>query len=122
MNSFVIKIAIVGVLVVMGAFYINMLNKKIYKLERDKASLEQSLLVANFSASMCKEEIEYQNEKLNSIRADYNMTIQQLQSWKEKPVKIKYVYKNIIKEIQSDECEDIKSVIDATRTIDYGIL
>lgn len=63
--------------------------------------------------------IKNQNEKIENNQIDLDTKLKELEEWKNKPAEIKY--KEIIKfkEIKSNECIDIKNIIDSIRTTSF---
>jgi uncharacterized protein HemX len=63
--------------------------------------------------------IKNQNEKIENNQIDLDTKLKELEEWKNKPAEIKY--KEIIKfkEIKSNECTDIKNIIDSIRTTSF---
>lgn len=63
--------------------------------------------------------IKNQNEKIENNQIDLDTKLKELEEWKNKPAEIKY--KEIIKfkEIKSNECSDIKNIIDIIRTTSF---
>lgn len=63
--------------------------------------------------------IKNQNEKIENNQIDLDSKLKELEEWKNKPAEIKY--KEIIKfkEIKSNECIDIKNIIDSIRTTSF---
>ena len=84
-------------------------------LEVEKAKLEvEKAKNVNLNAS-----IKNQNEKIENNQIDLDTKLKELEEWKNKPAEIKY--KEIIKfkEIKSNECTDIKNIIDSIRTTSF---
>lgn len=63
--------------------------------------------------------IKNQNEKIENNQIDLDTKLKELEEWKNKPAEIKY--KEIIKfkEIKSNECTDIKNIINSIRTTSF---
>ena len=101
------------------SLYIEVLGSQIEKINAE-LSKSQSLLALekanniNLSAS-----IEAQNNKIELIKNDYDSKNKEFEQWKQKPAEIKY--KEIIKkiEVKSNECKDIKIIIDDIRNTSF---
>lgn len=78
------------------------------KLEESNRELNRSILVQN-------DAIELMAINKSKIDAEYA-------EWKAKPAKVRYevIYK--MREVKSDDCEDIKSVLDSSKSIDFNSL
>jgi hypothetical protein len=60
---------------------------------------------------------------IESLKVNKDSAVSKLKKWKALPLKIKYIHTpTVIKEVQSNECEDIKKSIDAMRDIDFNSL
>lgn len=66
--------------------------------------------------------IKRQNEEMSKISVDLDEARQTLDEWKSKKPEVRYevIYK--IREVKSDECEDIKSVVGGVRSLDFNEL
>ena len=65
--------------------------------------------------TVIKATIESQNKAIDSQKVELAEKLQELEDWKNQPPEIKY--KEVIKyaEVKSNECEDIKNVINSIR-------
>ena len=78
-------------------------------------SLRQDLIKANVEAQQEKannkvlnSEIQKQNAIIDQNKIDYDLKLREFEKWKQNR-------KVIIKEVKSDECEDIKNILDDIR-------
>lgn len=69
-----------------------------------------------------KKTVANQNEAVSKIAIDLDEARRSLDEWKRKPPEVRYevIYK--IREVKSNECEDIKSVIGGVRSLDFNEL
>lgn len=88
------------------------LNAEVTKLHK-----KNSNLLLNYEKS--KEELEKQNTKIKELSAGMLQQMEELKKWKSKKPEIRYekIYK--IREVKSDDCEDVKSTLDAIRNLEY---
>jgi hypothetical protein len=96
-------------------FTVNSLSSEIIELQETNKNL-------NINYKNSQIELKEQSEKLLSLSADYKQKIKELSDWKNKEPKVRYEKIYSIREVKSDDCEDIKNTIDDVRTIDYGEL
>lgn len=83
--------------------------------------LENSKL--DSSVTSLKLSLDRQTLATTEISVDYNNSIAELNAWKDKPAKTKYItIPATIREVKSNECNDTKSAINIIRTIDYSLL
>lgn len=90
------------------------------------ASLEKSLFeqyadaaVSEMEKSECREAVTTQNEKLMAMRINYEDRVTALETRKQLPAAVRYevAYKeNPTMEVKSDECKDIKDLLDSIRS------
>ena len=63
--------------------------------------------------------IEKQNLLVELNKADYENNLKEYQNWKDKPPEVKYKEVIKYKEVKSNECEDIKAVINSIRSTSF---
>lgn len=115
----IIIITIFITILAIQSLYIKTLSSQVENLN-SKLSKTESLLALekanniNLSAS-----IQAQNNKIELIKNDYDSKNKEFEQWKQKPAEIKY--KEIIKkiEVKSNECKDIKIIIDDIRNTSF---
>ena len=87
------------------------LEKKIAEQNADAALLE-------LEKSECRAAVKVQNETLMSMRGEYEKRKKELEARKQLPASVRYevIYKeNPTMEVESDECKDIKNLLDSIR-------
>jgi len=107
-------------------FYINNLKNTIkdYEIKISEVKLES----INFKrqSELLKTSLNQQNKVVNNLKTDYKKSIITLKEWKSKPKEIRYevIYKTIYKNkvTKSNECEDIKIMLDNIATLNYNSL
>ena len=96
-------------------------ESQISELELMVAEMDTQILVEHNNVLQLNRVIEKQNEAITLLAADYDTNVKEFEAWKAKPKKIKYVdvvkYVNV--EVKSNECEDIKAVIDSIRNTSF---
>jgi len=105
---------LVGIIALM--YYQNtQLDKEIVKAN-SKAYIQQK------SINECKDTIDTQNDSIEALAIDYEHNFNKLQELQNKPDKIRYkvIYKEIPTiEVKSNECEDIKTLLDDIRSTGF---
>lgn len=111
-----------AVIAAMGA-YMFILSQKVDSLESSLQSSQVKVLTGEVNLRTCKASLTKQNEKFESLSADYDNARSAVEHWKAKPaeVRYKYIYKTIGK-VKSNECNDTKSMLDSVRNIDFNSL
>ena len=122
LNKNLIAFGAIFVAVIGLYFYIHSLKSDIqelyFKLERSKTELANTKL----EAERYKNALDKQSEKIESLKSDIKNKTKILVKWKTLPPRIKYKTITKIREVQSDECKDIKAQLDSIRKFDYNSL
>jgi len=113
---------VVGIIVFALYFYIHGLNNKIDDLESSLMKNQVKLANTKLESTRYKAALDSQNKEIEQLRAHTTLAEAKLKKWKNRPPDIKYkvIYKT--REVKSNECSDIKSVIDGVRAIDFSSL
>lgn len=98
--------------------YLN-LQDEIENLENEKLILNSKLLIEKTNNITAKAIIDKQNKEIESKKVDYEKNIKDFEEWKNKPQEIKYKEVIKYKEIKSNECEDIKDIINSIRSTSF---
>ena len=85
-------------------------TKKREKTESEKIELSYKLAQETRNNLTLKNSIELQNKALKQIEVDYNNKIKEFENYKPQ---IKYI------EVKSDECKDIKLILDDIRSSSF---
>lgn len=92
------------------------------QLETKVAELETSLVICNTNKVAVENALASQNDKVEAMRADSEAALRKYQELAEKPPEIRYevVYKKVPTiGGKSDECEEIKKLVDDIRSAGY---
>ena len=113
---------VVFVIAVSLYFYISSLKSEISQLRAELMDTKISLVQQERQSELYKSSLDRQSDYIESIKAGREKALSDLQKWKNKPEKVKYkvIYKT--REIKSNDCKDIKAVIDGVRAIDFSSL
>ena len=109
-NWFLIGTLLVAIIFIFGLVIQNT-NLKLDKLnlQSEIDSLNYELATEKNNYNQLKDRLENQNKIIDDLKIDYEKNIKEFEDWKNKPVEIKY------KEVKSNECKDIKLIIDDIR-------
>ncbi len=122
-NRVAIEFSVLLIFILFAYFYTNSLKSDISELKLSNSTLSTEISNKTLSNERLKLSLEHRNKEIENERYNRNLTEEKLKKWKALPRKIKYIHTPaIIKEIRSDECEDIKKSIDAMRDIDFNSL
>jgi len=107
---------------IVGYVYISSLKTQIITLRDTLKDNQIELANYKLASARCKSALDKQNDTVESLKANETLNLAKLKKWRNQPIKDKYkVIKKIIK-VESDECKDIKNVLNAVPTIDYNSL
>lgn len=116
-------VSTVTIMLIIGLyFYIHSLKSQISDLQ---SSLKDSQVeIANYKleSSRLRNVLAQQSEKIEALKSDKQNALKTLAKWKELPPKVKYKTITKIREVKSDECEDIKNQLDAIKRINFSSL
>ena len=110
-----------GICVVLIVLSIWLTTTKL-QLETKVAQLETSLVVCSTNKLAVENALSSQNEKVEAMRVDNEVALKMYQELVEKPPEIRYegVYKKVPTiGVKSDECEEIKKLVDDIRNAGY---
>lgn len=117
----ILIMALVSLLTILAisAVYIKMQTVKIEFLQENTRKLEIEISNEKANNVTLSSTIKNQNQKIAEHQNNYDIKIKEFQEWKDKPAEIKY--KEIIKykEVKSNECKDIKSIINDIRNTSF---
>lgn len=117
-----IMAGIAGVLLVSLYFYIHGLHQDIEALKKSLLTNQVKLANSKLQSTRYKAALDSQNKEIEGLKAQRTLAESKLKKWKSKPPDVKYkvIYK--VREVKSDDCKDIKNVIDTVRHFDYNSL
>ena len=103
-------------------FYINDVKK-----ERDNYKSENSVLREQIAYSKLEKErletaIREQNNHIKQLELNEQLARSKLKKWKDKPPNIRFKTITKIREVQSNECKDIKTQLDSIKHTDFSSL
>jgi hypothetical protein len=115
-SSYIYAFGVVAMLLLGG--YVLDLKNNIATLEEELSEANKTLFMQKLVSSNCLEEVEIQNKEFIKIANEKERLIADLDAWMAKPPKVRYetIYKKIPSlEVKSDECKDIKNLINDIR-------
>ncbi|HKM19360.1 MAG TPA: hypothetical protein VJY14_04775 [Aliarcobacter sp.] len=98
--------------------YLN-LQDEIENLENEKLILNSKLLIEKTNNITAKAIIDKQNKEIESKKVDYEKNIKDFEEWKNQPPETRYKEVIKYKEVKSNECEDIKNIINSIRSTSF---
>jgi len=106
--------------------YIYSLKVQISTLSTDLLKSKVALVNEKRQSELYKAILDKQTSEIEALRIDNGTALQKLEEWKSKPKEVKYktLYKTIYKTkvVKSDDCKDIKYMVDSIRSIDFNSL
>lgn len=110
---------IVAVVFLTGGAYTYFIKSELEKVQASFLEKEKELAIEKANNTVAKAVISTQNKAIESNKVELAEKLQELEQWKNQPPEIKY--KEVIKyrEVKSNECEDIKAVINSMRSTSF---
>lgn len=111
---FLLGVIVIAVFLIGGA-YTYFIKSELEKVQASYLDQGKELAIEKANSITAKATIESQNNAIESQKVEYSEKLQELEDWKNQSPEIKY--KEVIKyrEVKSNECEDIKAVINSMR-------
>ena len=109
-----------GVIIVGG--YVAYLNIKVGNLEHEVEQLKVKRALLQANANVCKSALDKCNSHVEDLRIEYTKSVTELDEWRTQKPEVKYIYIDKIREVKSDDCEDVSSVLNVVRDIDANEL
>ena len=111
-----------GVVIVLLAglyFYIHSLKVQIDTLQDNLKDSYVEAANLKLQSERYRNALDAQNKEIEEARVDKQLAIKKLSEWNAKPAEVRYkvIYK--IREVKSNDCEDIKTQLDSIRHLDY---
>ena len=121
-RNVIINLVVIFIMILGLGFYITTLKVSIHKLEKEINSLNTELLHRALESERLAAALKRQNEKVMLIKSDRENALSKLRKWKNKPPDVRY--KTIIRyrEVKSNECKDIKNILDDINVTDFNSL
>lgn len=117
------KYLLLGVIVIavflIGGAYTYFIKSELEKVQASYSEQGKELAIEKANNITAKATIESQNRAIESQKVEYSEKLQELEDWKNQPPEVKY--KEVIKyrEVKSNECEDIKNIINNIRSTSF---
>jgi hypothetical protein len=103
-------------------FYISGLKSQIVRLKNEAKDNSIELANEKLQSTRYRYALDKLNKEVEDARLNESLALKELNKWKSQPPKIKYKTITKIREVRSDDCKELKSVIDTVRSIDYSSL
>jgi len=118
-----ILVSSISLILIIGLyFYIHSLKSQIRDLKSQLTQNQVELVNYKLENERYKNTLDTQNEQIKKLKTDREKALKKLTKWKALPPKIKYKTIIKIRKVKSNECQDIKKVINAIRNIDFNSL
>lgn len=114
----IISIVLITIIVFLGT-YSKFLKNENKKLTTNINDLHLKMSIKEFEKTELKNSIKNQNIEIEKVSINLDEKMKELEEWRNKPPDIKYKEVIKIKEIKSNECADIKTVINSFRTTSF---
>lgn len=99
---------------------LNSLKNKVETLTNDLNKINSLLVVEKANNTTLKASIDSQNIEIEKVSINLDEKMKELEEWKNKPPNIKYkTIEKIIKQGDSNECENIKNMLDDIRNTSF---
>ena len=118
-NKYLLLGAIVKAVFSIGGAYTYFIKSELEKVQASYLDQGKELAIEKANNTVIKATIESQNNAIESQKVEYSEKLQELEDWKNKPSEIKYKEVIKFKEVKSNECEDIKNIINSMRSTSF---
>ena len=114
-----IIVGIATLLLVIGLyFYIHTLKTQIQDLRSQLTQNQVELANYKLESGRYKNALNLQNKQIEELKVSKDNAQDRLNKWKALPPKVKYKTIIKIREVKSNDCKDIKRVLDSIKLID----
>lgn len=117
-KSLLLGVAVTIVFLIGGA-YTYFIKSELEKVQAKFSEQGKELAIEKANNTVIKATIESQNNAIESQKVEYSEKLQELEDWKNKPSEVKYKEVIKYKEVKSNECEDIKNIINSMRSTSF---
>lgn len=97
--------------------YIKLIHFEKNELQSELNRVNKELVVEKANNVTCKAILQKQNSDIENLRIDYENKLLDFENYKKQDFEVKYKELEKYKEVKSNECKDIKNLIDHIRTI-----
>ena len=118
-NSKIILIVAVAVIFLIGGAYNYFIKSELEKVQAEYSKQTKELAVEKANNTTLRASIENQNKAVEETKVDLEENLREFEEWKNQPVEVKYKEVIKYKEIKSNECEDIKNIINSIRSTSF---
>lgn len=117
-SLFLILAFLVGIIISIG-IYSRILYNQNQNLISQINSLNSQIKIAKLEQQNLENSILNQNKEIEKNKVNLDEKAKELETWKNKPAEIKYQEVIKYKEVKSNECSDVKNVVDALRSTSF---
>ena len=118
-NSKIILIVAVAVIFSIGGAYSYFIKSELKKVQAKYSKQTEELAVEKANNTALRASIENQNKAVEKIKVDLENNLKEFEEWKNKPIETKYKEVIKYKEVKSNECKDIKNIINSIRSTSF---
>ena len=118
-NSKIILIVAVAVMFLIGGAYNYFIKSELEKVQAEYSEQSKELAVEKANNTALRANIENQNKAVEEIKVDLENNLKDFEEWKNKPIETKYKEVIKYKEVKSNECKDIKNIINSIRSTSF---
>jgi len=118
------KYIIIGGVVLAGVvglyLYVQGLKDDIKTCKYEISQLRADIAISDLEKAQLKQSVTRQNQAIRTLKNSNELKLKELKKWKSQNPQVKYKTITKIREVQSDECKDIKSQLDDIKRIDIN--
>lgn len=118
-NSKNILIILVSTSLLISIIYNYFIKSELEKVQAKYSKQTEELAVEKANNIAMRASIENQNKAVEKIKVDLENNLKEFEEWKNQPVEVKYREVIRYKEVKSNECEDIKNIINSIRSTSF---
>ena len=118
-NSKIILITATAVIFLIGGAYNHFIKSELEKVQAEYSEQSKELAIEKANNVTAKATIKSQNDAIENQKVELSEKLQELQEWKNQPPETRYKEVIKYKEVKSNECEDIKNIINSIRSTSF---
>ena len=118
-NSKIILVVLVAIVFLIGGAYSYFIKSELEKVQAEHSEQSKELAIEKANNVTAKATIKSQNDAIENQKVELSEKLQELQEWKNQPPETRYKEVIKYKEVKSNECEDIKNIINSIRSTSF---
>jgi len=120
--KYVIFAALIAFALLYGYVKVKKLNEHVNSLKVEMIKKDRDFAYLKLENERLLNSTNEQNKEIELLKLNEKLNLEKLKKWKKQKPEIRYKTITKFREVKSDECETLKSTIDAVKHIDFTSL